>query len=113
MAVLALVLAACGVPVPEDRPAPEPAEPQRPVVLARCEASDELGGSFNEWLPGDLRLALVIDLGSDELPAAIGALQRGIQEGRGGPWWGGGGGRWSRGSGWRRWACSSGCCGRS
>ena len=80
MAVLALVLAACGVPVPEDRPAPVPAEPQRPVVLARCEASDELGGSFNEWLPGDLRLALVIDLGSDELPAAIGALQRGIQE---------------------------------
>lgn len=82
--VLVLALAACGVPVPEDRPAPVPAEPQRPVVLARCEASDDLGGSFNEWLPGDLRLALVIDLGSDELPAAIGALQRGIQEGRGG-----------------------------
>lgn len=78
---LALV-AACGGPVPEDRSIPvEPAPVAAPV---RCEASDDLGGSFKEWLPGDLRMAAVIELEDPGLPAAISQLQAGVQ-GRGLP----------------------------
>lgn len=81
MRALALVLvSACAVP--EDRspkPAPElalePAAPAAPV--SGCEAHDDLGGL--EWLPADLRLAVVIDLESAELPAAIQRLQDGVR----------------------------------
>lgn len=81
-------LAACGEPVPEasSRSAAEPPVAELPVAVpARCLANDELGGSFRDWLPGDLRLAAVVDLESPDLPAAIMQLQAGVHEGRGLP----------------------------
>lgn len=82
-----LALTGCGTPVPEDRrPDAAPAVVEAPAApAARCVASDDLGGSFKEWLPGDLRLAAVIELESVDLPAAITQLQAGVQAGRGLP----------------------------
>lgn len=76
-----LALAACAAPVLEDRPVPGVTEAPAPS----CTASDDLGGALEAWLPADLRLAVVIDLGSPELPAAITQLQAGVQAGRGLP----------------------------
>jgi hypothetical protein len=77
---LVAVLAACAVP--EDmapgtgrEPARETPAPAAPTI--RCEAHDDLGGL--EWLPADLRLAVVIDLDAPELPAAIQRLQDGVR----------------------------------
>jgi hypothetical protein len=81
-------LAACGQPVPEDSSlrAAEPARAELPVaVSARCEAQDDLGGSLGAWLPGDLRLAALVDLESPDLPAAITHVQAGVQAGHGLP----------------------------
>lgn len=83
-------LAACAEPGPGDRSqaaghASVDPPPPLPPTPARCVASDELGGSFKEWLPGDLRLAVVVDLESVDLPAAIAALQAGVQADRGLP----------------------------
>lgn len=87
-ACVVAVLAACGQPVPEasSRPIAEPPVAELPVAApARCLANDELGGAFADWLPGDLRLAAVVDLESPDLPAAITQLQAGVHEGRGLP----------------------------
>jgi len=77
---LVLLLAACTVP--EDRApgtgpdlARETPAPAAPTI--RCEAHDDLGGL--EWLPADLRLAVVVDLDAPELPAAIQRLQDGVR----------------------------------
>lgn len=85
---LVAALAACGQPVPEDSSlrAAEPARAELPVaVSARCEAQDDLGGSLGAWLPGDLRLAALVDLESPDLPAAITHVQAGVQAGHGLP----------------------------
>ena len=78
-------LAGCNAAVPEDmssRPGPaNTAVVQAPVPV--CAAHDELGGLG--WLPADLRLAVLLDLDSGELPAAIGRLQDGARGGRGLP----------------------------
>lgn len=81
-------LLACGADVPQDRslatgPAgqvevPAPAPPE-----TRCRARDDLGGLA--WLPADVRLAAILDLENDELPAALQRLQRGVQAGNGLP----------------------------
>ena len=76
----ALLLVACAVPQDmspgtgqeSTRETPAPAAP-----ASRCEAHDDLGGL--EWLPTDLRLAVVIDLDAPELPAAIQRLQDGVR----------------------------------
>lgn len=81
---LAGLLTACGAPVPEDRSQPAPVQQAEPAASpVRCDARDDLGGV--DWLPADLRLAVVIDLESPELPAAIDRLQAGVQAGRGLP----------------------------
>jgi hypothetical protein len=76
----ALLLLACAVPQdmpPGTGPAPAPETPAPAAPLSRCEAHDDLGGL--EWLPVDLRLAVVIDLEAPELPAAIQRLQDGVR----------------------------------
>lgn len=83
-------LAGCAEPGPGDRSQPIGAAPvdpplRVPPTAARCVASDDLGGSFKEWLPGDLRLAAVVNLESVDLPAAIAAVQAGVQADRGLP----------------------------
>jgi len=83
-------LGGCAEPGLEDRSKPVVKAPIDPPVAAPptnvgCVASDDLGGSFKEWLPGDLRLATVVNLESVDLPAAIAALQAGVQADRGLP----------------------------
>ncbi len=60
---------------------PAVADEPRPA----CTTGDDLGGAFKDWLPADLRLAVVLDLESPDLPAAISGLQAGVQAGRGLP----------------------------
>lgn len=84
--MLVLAPGGCGAPVSEDRPAPVVDPPLAlPPAPVHCVASDDLGGAFKEWLPDDLRLAAVVDLESVDLPAAIRALQAGVQADRGLP----------------------------
>ena len=84
--MLALLLAACGADVPEDRSQasapPVSAAPVGPPP-ATCDAADDLGGAA--WLPTDVRLAVVVDLTSPDLPPAVARLQEGVQAGRGLP----------------------------
>jgi hypothetical protein len=85
-AAVALVCAACGADVPKDRPQPDPTPVSAPPVgppPATCDAADDLGGAA--WLPADVRLAVIVDLASADLPAAVGQLQAGVQAGRGLP----------------------------
>ncbi len=82
----ALLLMSCAVPQDMtpgtgSQPARETPAPAAPV--SRCEAHDDLGGL--EWLPADLRLAVVIDLDAPELPAAIQRLQDGVRTAAGLP----------------------------
>lgn len=77
--LLALPLA-CAVPqdmAPGTGPDPTRERPAPAAPVQRCEAHDDLGGL--EWLPADLRLAVVIDLDAPELPAAIQRLQDGVR----------------------------------
>jgi len=62
------------------QPGPAPATAPAP---ADCSARDRLGEMA--WLPADLRLAVVLDLESPELSAAVLRLQDGVQAGRGLP----------------------------
>lgn len=83
---LLLALAACAVPQdqsPEPGPTPAPERPAPAAPSSGCAAQDDLGGL--EWLPADLRLAVVIDLEAAELPAAIGRLQDGVRAASGLP----------------------------
>lgn len=76
----ALVLVACAVPQDMTQgTGPEPARetPAPAAPASRCAAHDDLGGL--EWLPADLRLAVVIDLDAPELPTAIQRLQDGVR----------------------------------
>ncbi len=77
--LLALALA-CAVPqdmAPGTGPDATRERPAPAAPVQRCEAHDDLGGL--EWLPADLRLAVVIDLDAPELPAAIQRLQDGVR----------------------------------
>lgn len=85
-----LLVAACAGPQ-DLSPEPGPAAAERRVAetpasaapASGCAARDDLGGL--EWLPADLRLAVVIDLEAAELPAAITQLQDGVRAATGLP----------------------------
>ncbi|HEY0136133.1 MAG TPA: hypothetical protein VGB85_18730 [Nannocystis sp.] len=88
-ALVLAMLAACTVPGPSDMPpktdpaaVPSDMSPQTAPAPA-CDARDTLGDT--SWLPADLRLAVILDLDSPDLPAAIVRLQDGVREGRGLP----------------------------
>ncbi len=82
--VVCLSLTACSSPVPTDMsPQPGPPIPRVPAPTPVCAAHDNLGDL--EWLPADLRLAVIVDLDSADLAAAIVRLQDGARAGRGLP----------------------------
>jgi len=78
--LLPLLVLACAAPQdmsPGTGAGPTREQPAPAAPVRRCEAHDELGGL--EWLPADLRLAVVLDLDAPELPAAIQRLQDGVR----------------------------------